>query len=599
MLTALRSKSGGIIAKVFIGLLAASFAVWGIEDMLRGSTSDTLATVGDRTIGTYEFSNNFNQQLASYSRRLGQTITPDRARELGLDRQVLADLMRDASLDSQANELGIIMPERAVAQTLADNPQFQSSDGKFSADNFRRLLQQNGLSEQQFFATERLNMTRQVITQPLTTQAVVPDTLVELVWKHRTEERDATWFEFTINTSGTQPSDADLKSLYDQSPERFRRPERRSLLVVALTPEAIASSIEVKDEDIQRQFEVRKNELLAKQTRTVLQLSFANEAEAQAAADKIKAGTAFEDIAKEQGKSLADISLGTVTKSAIPDAAVAEAAFALKEGEVSAPVKGRFGHVVLKATDTQSAAEITLDSLRDELVAAVRTSRARDQILDLHDKFEDARAGGASLEEAAREIAITPVSIGPVALDGSNEQGETIAVPGHSDTLKTAFETDIGLEISPLTDGDNGFTWVETREIKPSFVPAFNDVKGEVATAWTAREAAQATRKKAEELVAKLKSGTSITELAASENAELKTATGLKRNESGSEFSPADLSELFSVPDNGKTFSLSSDGKTAKIMASTPVLGTSFDPASTEAQAIREVLADNLSNDLF
>ncbi|MGB7204827.1 MAG: hypothetical protein WBD37_05095, partial [Anderseniella sp.] len=41
------------------------------------------------------------------------------------------------------------------------------------------------------------------------------------------------------------------------------------------------------------------------------------------------------------------------------------------------------------------------------------------------------------------------------------------------------------------------------------------------------------------------------------------------------------------------------DGKTAKIMASTPVLGTSFDPASTEAQAIREVLADNLSNDLF
>jgi hypothetical protein len=45
MLTTLRSKTGGWIAKIFIGLLAASFAVWGIEDMLRGRVSDELARV--------------------------------------------------------------------------------------------------------------------------------------------------------------------------------------------------------------------------------------------------------------------------------------------------------------------------------------------------------------------------------------------------------------------------------------------------------------------------------------------------------------------------------------------------------------------------
>ena len=248
MLTALRSKSGGIIAKVFIALLAGSFAVWGIEDMLRGGNSETLAKVGDREIGSYEFSEAFNRQLSVYSRRIGETVTPDRARELGLDRQILGDLMRDAALDSQAAALGITMPERAVAQRVADSPQFQGANGGFNADSFRNLLRQNGFTEEQFFATERAGMTRQVISQPLTTQAVVPNTLVELIWKHRTEQRDATYFEFTLADAAKQPTDADLKSLYDENQDLFREPERRSMAIVALTPEAIMAGIEVSED---------------------------------------------------------------------------------------------------------------------------------------------------------------------------------------------------------------------------------------------------------------------------------------------------------------------------------------------------------------
>jgi peptidyl-prolyl cis-trans isomerase D len=599
MLTALRSKSGGIIAKVFIGLLAASFAVWGIEDMLRGRVSDVLATVGSREIGTYEYSEAFNRQLSVYSRRLGETVTPDRARQLGLDRQILGDLMRDAALDSQADKLGIKMPERAVAQRVADSPQFQGVGGGFNADSFRNLLRQNGLSEQQFFATERQGMTRQVISQPLTDAAIVPDTLVELIWKHRTEQRDATYFEFTIADEGKQPSDADLKKLYDESPDAFRVPERRSFAVVALTPDAIASSIKVSEDDLKRQYEATKAQLSTAETRSVLQIAFPNETEAKAAADKIKAGTSFEDIAKERGLSDNDISLGTVAASAIPDPAIAAAAFSLADGEVSAPVKGRLSTVLLKTTIVQVGTAKPLEEVRDQIEAAVRTSKARGKLLDLHDKFEDARAGGASLEEAASEIGISVANIGPVAANGTNAKGEVVEVAGHANTLATAFETEIGLEISPLTDGDNGFTWLETRDIKQAFTPAFEDVKAEVAAAWKAREAATATRKKAEELVAKLKSGTPIAELAQVENAEIKTANGVKRSEAGSGLVPADVAALFSIPEDSKTYSLSNDGKSAKIMASTPVLGTGFNAASDEAKSIREVLQTSLSNDLY
>ena len=599
MLTALRSKSGGIVAKVFIALLAGSFAVWGIEDMLRGGNSETLAKVGDREIGSYEFSEAFNRQLSVYSRRLGETVTPDRARQLGIDRQILGDLMRDAALDSQAAALGITMPERAVAQRVADSPQFQGANGSFNADSFRNLLRQNGFTEEQFFATERAGMTRQVISQPLTTQAVVPNTLVELIWKHRTEQRDATYFEFTLPDDTKQPTDADLKALYDENKDLFREPERRSMAIVALTPEAIMAGIEVSEDDLKRQYEATRKQLALAETRTVLQIPFDNEADAIAAAQKIKDGTSFEDIAREQGKTEADISLGTVAKSAIPDPAVAEAAFALADGAVSEPVKSRFSTVLLKAKIVGTSGAKSLDEMRDELSTAVRAAKARDQLLDLHDKFEDARASGASLEEAAAEIGIKVANVGPVALDGTDKDGKAVVVPGHSSSLATAFDTEIGLEISPLTDGDDGFTWLETRDIVETAVPAFNDIKDKVADTWQAREAASATRKKAEELVAKLRSGTPIADLAKTENTEVRTVNGVRRNQNNAAFNAADVAALFSVAEDGKTFSIANDGKSAKIIASTPVLGTGFNSDSEEAKAIRQVLETNLSNDLY
>ena len=599
MLTSLRSKSGGIIAKIFIGLLAASFAVWGIEDMLRGRVSDELARVGERVIGTNEFRDAFNQQLRVYSQRLNETVTPDRARELGLDRQILGDLMRDAALDSQAQTLGIRMPEKAVAQSVADTPQFQSSDGSFNADRFRQLLRANGLSEPQFLSLERENMTRQVISQPLTAQAVVPDTLVELIWKHRSEQRDAKWFEITVPAADKTPTDAGLKAFYDENPAAFALPERRIFAVVALTPESIATQIDVSDEELQRQYEADKQSYGTAETRTVLQIPFPGEAEAKAALDKINAGTSFEDVARERGLSEADMSLGTVTRDAIPDQAIAEAAFALDDGAVSGVIKGRLSTVLLKAKIEQAGAVKTLEEVKDQVTQAARARLARDRLLDLHDKFEDARAGGATLEEAAREIGLQVAVIGPVSKDGNDERGEPVSIPGHPSTLATAFDSEVGLEVSPLTDGDNGFTWLETREIRPTATPPFNEVKDQVAAAWKAREAAKATRAKAEELVKKLQAGTPIEEVAQAEGVEVQSAQGLKRTEASASFTPGDIAALFSVPADGKALSMSPLGTSAKIIASTPVLGEGFDPASDEAKAIREVLQGNLSNDLY
>ena len=77
--------------------------------------------------------------------------------------------------------------------------------------------------------------------------------------------------------------------------------------------------------------------------------------EAKAASEKLAAGTTFEDLAKERGLKDTDIDLGTVTKTAVVDREVGNAAFALKDGEVSKPIEGRFGIAIVKVAGVEPA----------------------------------------------------------------------------------------------------------------------------------------------------------------------------------------------------------------------------------------------------
>ena len=105
MLATLRSKTGGIIAKAFIGLLALSFAVWGINDIFTGYRGEALATVGETEISRQAYQNALQQRTRTLSAQLQRSIQADEIKALGIDRQVLGDLIRQASLDSQAQNL--------------------------------------------------------------------------------------------------------------------------------------------------------------------------------------------------------------------------------------------------------------------------------------------------------------------------------------------------------------------------------------------------------------------------------------------------------------------------------------------------------------
>src|SRR5688572_21695321 len=133
MLRGIKRASSGRIGKaimtVVLGLLAVSFAIWGIGDIFRGFGLSSLAKVGSTEIGIEQFRTLYNERLQQFGREMGRPITMDQARAIGFDRQVLAQVVADAALDERVRQMGLNVSSQEVAGVIMSDPNFQGAGG--------------------------------------------------------------------------------------------------------------------------------------------------------------------------------------------------------------------------------------------------------------------------------------------------------------------------------------------------------------------------------------------------------------------------------------------------------------------------------------
>jgi len=599
MMDSMRNAAKSWVAKLLIGLLAVSFGVWGIADVFRGYTRGALATVGAVEITGESFGRAFNQYLQNLSRQTGQTLSPDDARKLGIDRAVFNNLIQSAAIDSQAQSLKLAVSDAQLAKETTENRAFQDSAGKFDKSLFQRLLAANGLSEAGYFANLRQDRLRQAITGTADGELVPANAIVEAQYRYRNEQRDARYFSIVTTESEVEAPTADeIKKEFDDHPRAYTAPEYRSIAVMKVEPADISDSISLTDEEIAAGYERYKSDFFTPEKRTILQLSFPSLEAAQAAKAKLDGGEDFLALAKEQGYSEADITFADKTKADFLDPAIAEAAFGLAEGAISEPIKGALATVILKAAKITPEHQPTLDEVKAKLRERLKLNKAAEEIQSIYDSVEDSRAAQMKFEDIAKKVSIPFQLIAATDATGKDKDGKEVGMPDKTALLKAAFDSDVGVENDAIST-DEGYVWYEVREVMPSAVKPFDQVKEQAKAAVIAMKMRVQSEEKAGKLVERARTGAKLEDLAAEAHAEIKTAHGLKRNETGDGFDAAAVAALFAVPDNGFAYAVEPDGKGAKIMQSQPVLLPAFDPASAEAKTIREQIKEAEGRDLL
>jgi peptidyl-prolyl cis-trans isomerase D len=596
MLDALRRHAGGWVAKIFLSLLVLSFAVWGIADVFRGVGSQDLAQVGSTKIGIETFRQLYQERLQQLGRQLGRALTPEQARAINLDRQMLGELISETALDEKTRQLRLAVDNDALLAHIQSNPAFRGADGKFDPARFFDVLRSNGFTEQRFVDAERRLIQRQQFVRALGGDAAAPEVLREAIRRFESEERAVEFVMLDRGQAGDlpAPSPSEIDKYYEDNKAAFRAPEYRKIVALALTPEVLASEVQISDDDLRKLYEQRRGRMGVPERRQIEQIVFPNAPEADAAAKRLAEGAKFEEIMAERKLTAGDVSLGTIARREILDPTVAEAIFSLAEGEVSKPITGRFGTVIARVLKIEAGNEPGFAELESELRKELVISRARNLILDQHDKIEDERAAGGRLSEVAAKLRMKPIEVEAVDRSGRTPDGRLVeGVPSLNEVIAGSFETQIGVETDPIeVGGGAGYVWYEVVGITPSRDRPLDEVRDRVEARWKDERVAKILEERAEGVRKKLDAGETFQTAAPGLKVEQREKIRRGREVEGLDRNP--LALIFQTPQGKTGVTLGSDGVSRAVYRVTNVDVPSTSTPSRSVTELSTAVQDDL-----
>jgi peptidyl-prolyl cis-trans isomerase D len=566
-----------ILTVLLFGVLILSFAIWGIGDMFRtGGQARGVAEVGDTLIDQNSYARELSREVRRLSQQFGAQLDQNQVRLLGIDRQVLRNLVGRALIDSEAGRQGLVVTEAQIKTRIASEPAFKDQFGAFDAARFVQFLNSAGLSEQGFVARlsgEILSQRIGRIASYLRLPTVSEDSLGE-------------------------PSEDELNEFYDRNAETFMAPEFRAVSLIYLRPEDLTGEVAVAEEDLRAEFDRRRNEFAVPERREIEQAVFANEADAQTAHERVVAGEDLAVVAEEISGQM-PVSLGATDGSDLLPV-LRDAAFATELGAISQPVESALGWHIVRINGVEPGQEPDFQSLKERLREEIATREAVDALVTMANALDDELGGGASLDGAADTLGLSLTRIAAIDAQGLDRNGEAIVeLPALQLLLPQVFETPIG-ETGLLQDTDEGgFFVVRVDGAEEAKLRPLDEVRDEVLRLWRHSQVALLTREKGDALVDELESGKSLDDLAAENGLSIVVSPPMTRNENDPAITPSPrfAAALFEI-ETGRVAGLPvADGYIVARLDDVIPADASSDSAAFEATEL--ALTQSLKADFF
>jgi peptidyl-prolyl cis-trans isomerase D len=233
---------GKTIMSLMFGVLIISFAVWGIADIFKGYGQSSLATIGSTEISTEQFRNLYTDRLQQIGRQFGRPLTSEQARQFGLDRQVLQQVIAESTLDETARRMGLGLSDADIAQAISNDPNFKGLNGKFDHERFLQTIRQFGYTEARYIAEQRRVSLRRQLTGTVAAGFVPSKLQLEALVRFQNEQRSADFIRLTAAQAGTidPPTPEALAAFFEERKPLFRAPEYRKIAILPLSPDDLA-----------------------------------------------------------------------------------------------------------------------------------------------------------------------------------------------------------------------------------------------------------------------------------------------------------------------------------------------------------------------
>lgn len=521
MLEAIRDRAQGWVARVILGLIILTFALFGIESYINNrSTVPEVAKVGGDAITLDDFQVALrNQKDAIEGSGEAKANTDDPK----FRQAVLDDLITARVMAISAQKSGIKADPQRALKTLAEIPAFQEG-GKFSPARMDSWLRNRGMNQAQLLALLQQDVQLGQLEVGLREGVVIAEGSLKPLLAALSEQREVN--EQIFDARGFRDpgkiDNAAIEAEYKAQRAKLETPAQARVEYLVLSLDTLKTQIKVDEAAVRRLYDSnvsRYSEPEQRRARHILISARADQpaaerTQARQKAEQVlsevkKAPARFADLARKYSQDTGSAAnggdLGFFTRDHMVKA-FADTAFALKKGEISGVVESEFGYHIILLDEIRAAQAQPFERLKAQLTEEWRTQEAQKRFAEQADKFANQvyeQANG--LQAVAKAFNLTVQTSGWI----SRTQAEPafLAHPGLMDavfspeSLAKKQNTD-AIEVAP-----NTLVAARLLEYKPAGVRSLAEVSAQIREELATRSALAAARRAGAEALAQSQAG--------------------------------------------------------------------------------------------
>ena len=389
MLQNIRDNSQGTIAKIIVGFIIVTFALFGIESIVAlGNSESAPATVNGTDIEEVEILRLVEMQKNRFRQQFGENYDESLFNDGFLRQSALEQLIEQKVAVTQARELGGYVSTQSIDKAILAAPEFQQ-DGEFSSDRFKMVLRRSALTPLAYRAVleEQALVTQVQLGTGLTDTALPFEVKRQQTLKSEQRDYEYVVFDTAELKKDIQLSAEDVQAFYDANSSRYKTEEQVSVDYVVLNKSDLDADIDVDADQIDQGYQdyldqVGENEE-RKASHILVEINDernddAASALAQQLSAKATAGDDFAELAKQHSDDIGSKNVGGDLGFNTRGGFVTEfddTLFAMAEGQVSEPVKTEFGYHVIKLEAIRKPEVLSKDVKQAEIIADIKASQ--------------------------------------------------------------------------------------------------------------------------------------------------------------------------------------------------------------------------------
>lgn len=417
MLEYIRSNAQSWGVKAAFAVIILVFVFWGVGNMGDSGPSGVVAKVNGKPILQYDFGTAYRNAEENIRLR-NPSITAEQLQQMQIGQQVLQQLIVETLLQEEAARVGIVVTPLELRRVIERIPVFHNAQGKFDPEAYQRVLASQRTTPGRFEEDQRKALLDQKLREQITAAAYVLPTEARALYDFSREQRVVEYVFFSASDyAGQNPAEDAIKAYYEANRAAFMVPAKVKVEYIEASPSALVDPSTVSADAV-KDFYQKNIAAYSTPERVDVSHILLRLAEDAPAADvekaqarlealraELKKGEDFGKLAQKNSEdTMSAPNGGQVGLVAHGDTVPTfeEAAFALKDGEVSAPVRTPFGLHLVKLNKREAASVRPLPEVEGDVRKQLAALQGMDHVREVLDNLIEGNILGKPLAELAK-----------------------------------------------------------------------------------------------------------------------------------------------------------------------------------------------------